>query len=259
MNELLFNFEGHEVEVLNFNGQPLFNPRDVGECLELSDKTVANHMSMFNSNQVIKLTNDIISKAGLTNIRKLNNFGENFLTESGVYKLIFKSRKPSAERFQDWVTDEVLPRIRQYGAYIPGNTPEQIIGNGISAMSGMMPLHEHYDRINYYLERDKKFVERDNRFYLDRFKGLEKDIIYDGGAIFNYVVDKDMLLSVFKNDEELNKFLINLGFIVRGNGGKYLLDIERIRSLKPLSLTYKGLVELCYAIDNPGEINYHIK
>lgn len=257
MNELLFNFEGKEVEVINFNGKALFNPYNVGECLEIDDITVRRHMQNFNQNQVIKLTNKMIIDYNLTGIRKLNNAGENFLTESGVYKLIFKSRKPSAERFQDWVTDEVLPRIRQYGAYIPGNTPEQIIGNGISAMSGMMPLHEHYDRINYYLERDKKFVERDNRFYLDRFKGLKKDIIYDGGAIFNYVVDKDMLLSVFKNDEELNKFLINLGFIVRGNGGKYLLDIERITSLKPLSLTFTGLVELCYAIDNPGEIHLH--
>ena len=255
MNDLLFNFEGHEVEVINFNGQPLFNPKDVAECLDIID--VKSVIRNFNQNQVIKLTNKMISDFNLTGIRQLHNTGENFLTESGVYKIIFKSRKPNAEKFQDWVTDEVLPRIRQYGAYIPGNTPEQIIGNGISAMSGMIPLHDHYDRINYYLERDKKFVERDNRFYLDRFKGLKKDIIYDGGAIFNYVVDKDMLLSVFKNDEELNKFLINLGFIVRGNGGKYLLDIERITSLKPLSLTFTGLVELCYTIDNPGEINFH--
>lgn len=259
MNNLLFNFEGHEVEVINFYGRALFNPKDVGECLELESDGVRKAISRMNQNQVIKLTNSMLSTDTSSNFRKLNNAGENFLTESGVYKLIFKSRKPNAERFQDWVTDVVLPRIRQYGAYIPGNTPEQIIGNGISAMSGMMPLHEHYDRINYYLERDKKFVERDNRFYLDRFKYLKTDTLYDGGAILNYVVDKDMLFSVFKNDEELNKFLINLGFIVRGNGGKYLLDIERIRSLKPLSLTYKGLVELCYAIDNPGEINYHIK
>nr|WP_330380061.1 BRO family protein [Clostridioides difficile] len=48
----------------------------------------------------------------------LNNAGENFLTESGVYKLIFKSRKEEAERFQDWISDEVLPSIRQTGAYI---------------------------------------------------------------------------------------------------------------------------------------------
>ncbi len=51
-------------------------------------------------------------------VRKLVNRGENFLTESRVYKLIFKSRKQEAEKFQDWVTDEVLPEIRKTGGYI---------------------------------------------------------------------------------------------------------------------------------------------
>ena len=52
------------------------------------------------------------------NFRKLKNRGENFLTESGVYKLIFKSHKEEAEKFQDWVTDEVLPTIRKTGGYV---------------------------------------------------------------------------------------------------------------------------------------------
>ena len=47
----------------------------------------------------------------------MNNAGENFLTESGVYKLVFKSRKPDAEKFTDWVTDEVLPTLRKTGSY----------------------------------------------------------------------------------------------------------------------------------------------
>ncbi|HHQ8633568.1 TPA: BRO-N domain-containing protein [Clostridioides difficile] len=38
-----------------------------------------------------------------------------------MYKLIFKSRKEEAERFQDWISDEVLPSIRQTGAYITNN------------------------------------------------------------------------------------------------------------------------------------------
>ena len=68
-----------------------------------------------NDKQVIKLTN---SKIGITDFRKLVNRGENFLTESRVYKLIFKSRKQEAEKFQDWVTDEVLSNIRKTGGYI---------------------------------------------------------------------------------------------------------------------------------------------
>ena len=76
--------------------------------------TVKDHMSKMNKKQVVKVKN---SDVGLTNFRKLNNAGENFLTESGVYKLVFKSRKPNAEAFTDWVTDEVLPALRKTGTY----------------------------------------------------------------------------------------------------------------------------------------------
>ncbi|UZT07879.1 BRO family protein [Clostridium sp. LQ25] len=111
MNNLM-NFESKQVEVFEWNGQVLFNPKHVAECLDI--KNVNDNISKMNSKQVIKLTN---SKIGKADFRKLHNTGENFLTESGVYKLIFKSKKAEAERFQDWVTDEVLPQIRKTGSY----------------------------------------------------------------------------------------------------------------------------------------------
>ena len=49
-----------------------------------------------NNKQVVKLKNLDVKDVP---IRKLNNAGENFLTESGVYKLIFKSDKKEAEQF----------------------------------------------------------------------------------------------------------------------------------------------------------------
>ena len=91
MNDLLFNFEGHEVEVINFNGQALFNPRHIGECLELSESGVKMAIGRMTQNQIIKLTNDMLYNSNSTGARKLNNMGENFLKEAGVYKLIFKS------------------------------------------------------------------------------------------------------------------------------------------------------------------------
>jgi prophage antirepressor-like protein len=39
------------------------------------------------------------------------------VTEPGLYRLIFKSRKPVAKRFQRWVLHEVLPSIRKIGKY----------------------------------------------------------------------------------------------------------------------------------------------
>ena len=113
MNNLMI-FEGQEVECFEYEGKILFNPRHVGKCLELGDSAVKMAISRMNKNQVVKLTN---SKVNISDFRKLHNTGENFLTESGVYKLIFKSRKPSAEKFSDWVTDEVLPTLREKGSY----------------------------------------------------------------------------------------------------------------------------------------------
>lgn len=111
---MLMIFEGNEVEVFELNGQVLFNPRHVGECLDISPEGVRKAITRMNGRQVIKIKNSDVTDS---NIRKLNNAGENFLTESGVYKLIFKSKKKEAEKFQDWVTDEVLPSIRKHGMY----------------------------------------------------------------------------------------------------------------------------------------------
>ena len=68
-----------------------------------------------NNKQVLKIKNSDMHNL---HIRKLNNAGENFLTESGVYKLVFKSHKPNAEAFTNWIVDEVLPTIRKTGGYV---------------------------------------------------------------------------------------------------------------------------------------------
>lgn len=114
-------FEGHEVEVLEVNGQVLFNPYHIGECLEISADGVRKAITRMSEKQVVKLKNSDVTKI---HIRKLNNAGENFLTESGVYKLVFKSHKPNAEKFTDWIADEVLPSIRQNGFYATEITKE---------------------------------------------------------------------------------------------------------------------------------------
>jgi prophage antirepressor-like protein len=53
-----------------------------------------------------------------------------FINESAVYKLAFRSRKPEAERFTDWIAGEVIPQIRKTGKYVPN--PQ-----------GVLPLSQH--------------------------------------------------------------------------------------------------------------------
>jgi len=115
MTDLLI-FEGHNVEVFELNNVVYFNPRHVGECLDLTESAIRMAIKKMSPTQVRKLTNSDVNQF---DIRKMNNAGENFFTESGVYKLAFRSDKPEAERFTNWVTDTVLPQIRKTGGYIP--------------------------------------------------------------------------------------------------------------------------------------------
>lgn len=146
--ENLMIFEGHDMEVFEFDGQVLFNPKHVAEILGIAD--VKSSTRNFNSKQLIKVRNSDVHNM---HFRKLNNAGENFLTESGVYKLIFRSHKPEAERFSDWVTDEVLPSIRKTGGYQKQLSPQEMM----RIQLGMIDDHE------------------------DRIKNLESNMVIDYG------------------------------------------------------------------------------
>jgi len=50
-----------------------------------------------------------------------------FITEGDLYRLIIRSKLPSAERFEKFVFDDVLPTIRKYGAYITDETLERVL------------------------------------------------------------------------------------------------------------------------------------
>lgn len=137
-------FENHPVEVFELSGKVLFNPYHVGSCLELSESSIRNYLAKMNEKQAVLVKNsDVRDK----DIRKLNNAGEKFITESGVYKLVFKSHKPNAEEFSDWVTDEVLPSIRKNGGYIAGQ--ESLTDDELMAKA--------------LLVAQNKIAERDNR------------------------------------------------------------------------------------------------
>lgn len=165
-NNLMF-FEEHEVEVFELDGQVLFNPYHVGECLELGESAVRMAISKMNNKQVIKVTN---SKVKDIDFRKLHNTGENFLTESGVYKLVFKSNKPNAEAFTDWVTDEVLPTIRKTGGYI--NNVDLMINTYFSDVPNEQKSLVKGLLVNIE-EKQKKIVSLNNENDLLAQKNLE--------------------------------------------------------------------------------------
>lgn len=108
-----FGFEGKEVRSTYQNGEPWFVAKDVCEILGLK-----------NPNQVIAALRD--HQKGVHSMDTLGG-RQNLavVSEGGLYALIFKSRKPEAERFCDWVTDELLPTLRKTGFYALSCEPLQ--------------------------------------------------------------------------------------------------------------------------------------
>ena len=100
-----FGFEGQTVRVMDQGGSPWFVAQDVCSCLE-----IGNH-----SQAVSRLDED---EKGVTISDTLGGAQEvSIISESGLYALIFKSRKPAAKRFRKWVTADVLPTLRRTGRY----------------------------------------------------------------------------------------------------------------------------------------------
>ena len=103
-----FNFEDSVVRIREINGEIWFVAADVASALDISRTDDA----------VSGLPED---EKGADTIRTLG--GDQIMTvvsEAGLFRLIFKSRKESAKRFQRWVLHEVLPSIRKTGSYSVG-------------------------------------------------------------------------------------------------------------------------------------------
>lgn len=77
----------------------------------------------------------------------------NAIPEGDLYRLITNSELPSAEQFEHWVFDEVLPSIRKHGAYMTDNVLEQAIENPDFAIGLLTKLKEEKEaRKNLELE-----------------------------------------------------------------------------------------------------------
>lgn len=81
-----------------------------------------------------------------------------FVNESGLYRIIFKSRKEKALRFQDWVCSEVLPTIRRTGMYATSD----LLDNpdfAIEALYRLKAEREEKKRLQEIIDANKPKVE----------------------------------------------------------------------------------------------------
>lgn len=113
VNQLsLYCYNGSNLDYGLLNNEPVFNLNYVANLLELSNPRTSIDTS--DSDYVVKLDDSVVS---FTYNRNLNNRGELFLTESGLYYLLMHSNKPIAKPFQKWIAKDVIPSIRKTGSY----------------------------------------------------------------------------------------------------------------------------------------------
>ncbi len=105
-NELqVFRYQAQQVRTIAKDGKPWFVARDVCEVLAIA-----------NTSQALARLPDVMK--GLATVDTLGGRQTvTVVTEAGLYKLAFSSRKEQAEEFTNWVASDVLPQIRKQGTY----------------------------------------------------------------------------------------------------------------------------------------------
>lgn len=126
MNELqIFNSpEFGDIRIVMVESEPMFCLSDVCRALEITN--VGNVKQRLSEKGI--RTMDTLTKGGNQKLLYIN--------EANLYKTIFQSRKESAQRFTDLVTDEVLPSIRKHGAYMT----EQVIEKALTSPDFLIRL-----------------------------------------------------------------------------------------------------------------------
>ncbi|MEG0957756.1 MAG: phage antirepressor KilAC domain-containing protein [Anaerovoracaceae bacterium] len=77
------------------------------------------------------------------------------INESGLYSLILSSKMPKAKKFKRWVTSEVLPQIRKYGAYATEEKIDEIIKDPDSFIKILVELREERHQREELQRREK--------------------------------------------------------------------------------------------------------
>lgn len=112
-NVIPFKFEAREVRTMLIEDQPWFVAADVCVSLAIGNVSLAVNGRADRSSD--GLDED---EKGIATVNTPSGAQEMLVVnESGLYALIFKSRKAEAKRFKKWVTAEVLPAIRKHGRY----------------------------------------------------------------------------------------------------------------------------------------------
>lgn len=133
-----------------------------------------------------------------------------FIPESDLYRLIFSSKLPNAEKFTDWVTGEVLPSIRKNGGYIAGQeelSPQELMAKAL-------------------LVANKTLADREARI---SELTVQNQIMAPKAEYFDALVDRNLLTNFRETAKELGippkafvDWLLAKKYLYRDQKGKLL-------------------------------------
>ena len=210
MNELMIfnNPEFGEVRTIEENGKVLFCGSDVAKALGYTNpsKALSDHCK-----GVTKCYTP--TKSGTQEM--------SFIPESDLYRLVFSSKLPTAEKFTDWVTSEVLPTIRKHGTYMTPETLEQAILNPDTIIKIATALKEEQDK--------RKALEAANSALT-----VQNTIMQPKAEYFDELVDRNLLTSFRETAKQLEikekdfiRLLIDKKYIYRDKKGKLMPYAEK--------------------------------
>ena len=134
--QIFKNEEFGEVRTVEIEGKPYFCGKDV-----------AGALGYMNPNKAVNDHCRAITKCSTPISGKMQEI--NFIPEGDLYRLIVSSKLPTAEKFEHWVFDEVLPSIRKHGGYISGQaemSPEELMARALQV--AQKTLEEREARIS---------------------------------------------------------------------------------------------------------------
>ena len=233
MQELVNVFNGHNVEFVVIEEKVLFSAKSIGDILDIKD--INSVIRNFTSKQVVKLKNSDMQNV---QFRKLNNAGENFLTESGVYKLIMRSNKPYAEEFQDWISDDLLPTLRKTGGYVIENRAIDFVSNWLpnlddtskTVIAGMLEDNQKL-RLENLQQKEVIEMQKPKADYFDAlvntnlltsFRDTAKELKVKESLFIQFLLDKKYIYRDKRNKlKPMAQYVDDLFELKEFNNGKY--------------------------------------
>lgn len=150
---------------------------------------------------------------------KYGNQKMNCVAEGDIYRLIVSSKLPTAEKFEEWVFDEVLPTIRKHGAYLTDEKIEEVLTDPDTIIKLATQLKEERNKRLEAERFNKQIATSENSLLVREVAKIasKDDIVIGEKRLWNKLRDWGL---IFKNSTEPKQEYIDRGYFEVVEGAK---------------------------------------